>query len=282
MQRCIFSMQLQDLHNQTSAFKGTNRFPAWFIGHGSPMNVLMDNNFTRSLQTMGTSLPDKPNAILVISAHWLTRKGTYVAVTERPETIYDFYGFPQAMYDVQYPSPGSPEYAQEVKKAITSTAVQEDNEWGLDHGAWTILKHAFPKADIPVFQMSIDYSKPAAYHFALANELQVLRKKGVLIIGSGNIVHNLRAADFHNISANPYPWAQEFDDISKKRIISREFSDLINYEKLGQAALMSVPTPDHYYPMIYSLGLVNDQDEIRFTYEEIQNASVSMRCFEMK
>ncbi|HNA13013.1 MAG TPA: 4,5-DOPA dioxygenase extradiol [Cyclobacteriaceae bacterium] len=282
MQRCIFSMQLQDLHKQTSAFKDTNRFPGWFIGHGSPMNVLMDNNFTRSLQSMGNSLPDKPNAILVISAHWLTRKGTFVAVTEKPETIYDFYGFPQAMYDVQYPAPGSPEYAQEVKKAITSTEVQDDKDWGLDHGAWTILKHAFPKADIPVFQMSIDYSKPAAYHFALANELQVLRNKGVLIIGSGNIVHNLRAADFHNISANPYPWAQEFDDISKKRIISREFSDLVNYEKLGQAALMSVPTPDHYYPMIYSLGLVNDQDEIRFTYEEIQNASVSMRCFEMK
>jgi 4,5-DOPA dioxygenase extradiol len=275
-------MQLQYLHRQTSSFKGTNRFPAWFIGHGSPMNVLLDNNFTRTLHTMGSSLSDKPNAILVISAHWLTRKGTYVAITEKPETIYDFYGFPQAMYDVQYPSPGSPEYAQEVKKAIPSTEVQEDKEWGLDHGAWTILKHAFPKAEIPVFQMSIDYSKPAAYHFALAKELQVLRNKGVLIIGSGNIVHNLRAADFHNISANPYPWAQEFDDISKKRIISRDFSDLVNYENLGQAALMSVPTPDHYYPMIYSLGLVNDKDEIRFTYEEIQNASVSMRCFEMR
>jgi 4,5-DOPA dioxygenase extradiol len=275
-------MQLQDLHKTTSSFKSTNPFPAWFIGHGSPMNVLMDNAFTQTLNKMGKSLTDRPNAILVISAHWLTRKGTYVAITEKPETIYDFYGFPQAMYDVKYHSPGAPEYAQEVKKIITSTTVQEDKDWGLDHGAWTVLVHAFPEADIPVFQMSIDYSQPAAYHFALAKELQALRSRGVLIIGSGNIVHNLRAADFHNISANPYPWAQEFDAISKKKILNREFKDLVDYEKLGQAALMSIPTPDHYFPMIYSLGLARDKDEIHFTYEEIQNASVSMRCFEMK
>lgn len=231
---------------------------------------------------MGKSLSDNPNAILVISAHWLTRKGTYVAVTEMPETIYDFYGFPQEMYKIKYPSPGAPEYAQEVKKIITATDVQEDKDWGLDHGAWTVLKHAFPEATIPVFQMSIDYSKPAAYHFKLAQQLQALRSKGVLIIGSGNIVHNLRAADFHNVSANPFPWAQEFDEISKNKILNREFTDLVNYEKLGQAALMAVPTPDHYFPMIYSLGLVRDKDEVKFTYEEIQNASVSMRCFEMK
>lgn len=275
-------MQLQDLHKTTSGFKSTNPFPAWFIGHGNPMNVLMDNDFTKALHVMGNSLTDRPNAILVISAHWLTRKGTYVAMTEKPETIYDFYGFPQAMYDIKYPSPGSPEYANEVKKIITSTEVQEDHEWGLDHGAWTVLKHAFPDANIPVFQMSIDYSKPAAYHFALAKELSTLRSKGVLIIGSGNIVHNLRAADFHNISANPFPWAHEFDEISKTKILNREFMDLVNYEKIGQAAMMSIPTPDHYFPMIYSLGLVRDKDEVRFTYEEIQNASVSMRCFEMK
>ena len=229
---------------------------------------------------MGKSLKEKPNAILVISAHWLTRNGTYVAMTNKPETIYDFYGFPDAMYKIQYPAPGAPDYAQEVKKAITSTQVHEDQDWGLDHGAWTVLKHSFPDANIPVFQMSIDYSKPAAYHFKLASELQSLRNKGVLIIGSGNIVHNLRTADFHNIQANPYDWAKEFDEISKKKILSREFNDMINYEKLGQAALMSVPTPDHYYPMIYSLGLVKDKDEVRFTFEEIQNASVSMRCFE--
>ncbi|HEY3429115.1 MAG TPA: 4,5-DOPA dioxygenase extradiol [Cyclobacteriaceae bacterium] len=274
-------MQLQDLHQSTSGFKNTNPFPVWFIGHGNPMNVLMDNAFTQALTAMGKSLKEKPNAILVISAHWLTRNGTFVSVTNKPETIYDFYGFPEAMYKIRYPAPGASLYAQETKKIITLTEVQEDRDWGLDHGAWTVLKHAFPAADIPVFQISIDYSKPASYHYKLANELQSLRSKGVLIIGSGNIVHNLRQADFHNIQAQPYDWAREFDEVSKKKIISREFNDLVEYEKLGEAALMSIPTPDHYYPMIYSLGLVSNKDEIKFTYEEIQNASVSMRCFEV-
>lgn len=276
------TMQLQDLHKTTSAFKATAKYPAWFIGHGNPMNVLMDNAFTKSLVTMGKSLQEKPNAILVISAHWLSKNGTFVSVSNKPETIYDFYGFPDAMYKIKYPSPGAPDYAKEVKRIITSTEVLEDQEWGLDHGAWTVLKHAFPNADIPVFQMSIDYSKPASYHFKLATELQSLRNKGVLIIGSGNIVHNLRQADFHNIEANPYDWAKEFDEISKKKILSREFMDLVEYEKIGQSALLSIPTPDHYFPMIYSLGLVDDKDEVKFTYEEIQNASVSMRCFEIK
>jgi len=274
-------MQLHDLHKTTSSFKTTEKYPAWFIGHGNPMNVLMDNAFTKSLAAMGRSLREKPNAILVISAHWLTKGGTFVTTTNKPETIYDFYGFPDAMFKIKYPAPGAPEYAQEVKKIITTTEVQEDQEWGLDHGAWTVLKHSFPDADIPVFQMSIDYSKPAAYHFKLASELQSLRNKGVLIIGSGNIVHNLREADFHNIEANPFDWAKEFDEISKNKILNREFLDLVEYEKLGKAALLSIPTPDHYFPMIYSLGLVDVKDEVRFTYEEIQNASVSMRCFEV-
>ncbi len=274
-------MQLQDLHKTTSTFKTTNPYPAWFIGHGNPLNVLMDNAFTKTLAMMGKSLKEKPNAILVVSAHWLSQNGTFVTVTNKPKTIYDFYGFPDAMYKIQYPSPGAPEYAQEVKKIVTSTEVQEDHEWGLDHGAWTVLKHSFPDADIPVFQMSIDYSKPASYHYKLASELQSLRNKGVLIIGSGNIVHNLRQADFHNTEANPYDWAKEFDEISKKKILSREFNDLVEYEKLGQSALLSIPTPDHYFPMIYSLGLVSQKDDVRFTFEEIQNASVSMRCFEI-
>lgn len=245
------------------------------------MNVLMDNAFTKTLVAMGKSLKEKPAAILVISAHWLTRKGTFVSVTNKPETIYDFYGFPEAMYKIKYPAPGSPHYAEEVKKMITSSEVLEDHHWGLDHGAWTILKHAFPDARIPVFQLSIDYSKPAAYHFNLANELQSLRKKGVLIIGSGNIVHNLRQADFHNTQANPYDWASEFDALTKKKIEDRAFTALVEYEKLGKAALLSIPTPDHYFPMLYSLGLLTNTDEVKFTYEEIQNASVSMRCFEI-
>lgn len=274
-------MILQDLKNTTDNYSNGSPMPVWFIGHGSPMNVLDDNPFTKSLYKMASSLQEKPSAILVISAHWLTRQGTYVAVTEKPETIYDFYGFPEAMYNVQYPAPGSPTFAKEVKEIVTTTQITEDKDWGLDHGAWTVLKHAFPDADIPVFQMSIDYSKPGEYHFKLAGELQSLRRKGVLIIGSGNIVHNLRQADFHNIHAPAYSWAEEFDQISKQKIISQEFNDLIHYQNLGQVAMLSIPTPDHYYPMLYSLGLITNKDEVNFTYEEIQNASVSMRCFQI-
>jgi 4,5-DOPA dioxygenase extradiol len=274
-------MQLNDLKNTTDAFTSGHKMPAWFIGHGNPMNVLMDNSFTKSLKKMAFSLPQPPNAILVISAHWLTRKGTYVAMTDKPETMYDFYGFPDAMYQVKYPAAGSPKFAEEVKKTIISVPIHEDLEWGLDHGAWTVLKHAFPLANIPVFQMSIDYSQPAAYHYSLAKELQSLREKGVLIIGSGNIVHNLRQADFYNINAPAYDWALAFDQTVKQKINSREFDTLIHYEKLGQSAQLSIPTPDHYYPMIYSLGLVTGRDEINFTFEEMQNASVSMRCFQI-
>lgn len=272
---------INDLKKITESFVSGNRMPVWFIGHGNPLNVLMDNAFTRSLLATAKSLKEKPSAILVISAHWLTRKGTFVSVTEKPETVYDFYGFPEEMYRIKYAAPGAPQQAHELTKIVVSTAVQEDKDWGLDHGAWTVLKHAFPKADIPVFQMSIDYSQPASYHFKLAAELQSLRNKGVLIIGSGNIVHNLQQANFHEINAPAYSWAAEFDQICKEKIISRQFSDLVAYEKAGNAARLSIPTPDHYFPMLYALGLVTDQDEIRFTYEEIQNASVSMRCFEI-
>jgi 4,5-DOPA dioxygenase extradiol len=274
-------MQLNDLKNTTDSFNSGRKMPAWFIGHGNPMNVLMDNAFTKSLKKMAGNLTQQPNAILVISAHWLTRKGTFVAVTDSPETMYDFYGFPDAMYQIKYPAPGSPEVAAEVKKTITSAIIHEDLEWGLDHGAWTVLKHAFPLANIPVFQMSIDYSHPASYHFTLASELQSLREKGVLIIGSGNIVHNLRQADFYNINAPAYDWALAFDQTVKQKINSREFDALVHYEKLGHAAQLSIPTPDHYHPMLYSLGLVTGKDEINFTFEEMQNASVSMRCFQI-
>jgi 4,5-DOPA dioxygenase extradiol len=272
-------MQLHDLKKATDTFTNGKKMPVWFIGHGNPMNALADNAFTKSLATTAQSLNEKPTAILVISAHWLTRKGTYVAITEKPETIYDFYGFPDDLYNIKYPAPGAPMVAREVKKLITTAQVQEDKDWGLDHGAWTVLKHAFPEATIPVFQMSIDYAQPAEYHFKLASELQSLRNKGVLIIGSGNIVHNLKQANFFEAHAPAYAWASDFDEISKQKILNREFRELVNYENLGPAALLAVPTPDHYFPMLYSLGLVTDKDEVKFTFEEIQNASVSMRCF---
>jgi len=277
MPLAIKTMNLNDLKNISSEYSHSPKWPAIFIGHGNPMNALWDNPFTQSLEKLGKSFTEKPNAIMVISAHWLTR-GTSVTVSEKPRIIYDFGGFPDELYRVQYPAKGSPEKAKETKQTINSTSVNEDSSWGLDHGAWTVLKHMFPNADIPVFQLSIDATQPPEYHFKLASELKTLREKGVLIIGSGNIVHNLYEVSF-SANAKPADWAIEFDDIVRKRLINRSFADLINYEKFGSVASLSVPTNDHYLPMLYTIGLSNTSDELTFTYEEIQNTSLSMRCF---
>ncbi|WP_212005786.1 4,5-DOPA dioxygenase extradiol [Chitinophaga sp. HK235] len=272
-------MDLHGFHHITSDLKTTDiAMPVMFIGHGNPMNGISDNAFTKALASMGQTLKDKPRAILVISAHWLT-KGTHVLVAPQPETIHDFGGFPEALYQVQYPAPGAPEVARETKNLITSTQVVEDEQWGLDHGAWTVLKHMYPLADIPVYQLSIDYHQPPEYHFKLAAELQALRRKGVLIMGSGNIVHNLRQIIFTD-NAKPYDWAVSFDALVKEKLEKGAFQDLINYHTLGQAAQLSIPTNDHYLPMLYTLGLVNKNEQIAFTYEEIQNGSISMRCFQ--
>ncbi|CAL1517395.1 4,5-DOPA dioxygenase extradiol [Chitinophaga sp. MM2321] len=271
-------MELHDLHHIATDFKNTDEMPVMFIGHGNPMNGISDNAFTRTLGKMGKSLPHKPAAILVISAHWLT-KGTHVLVAPQPKTIHDFGGFPEALFQVQYPAPGAPELARETKQLITGTTVIEDDHWGLDHGAWTVLKHMYPLADVPVYQLSIDYQQPPAYHYKLAAELKALRRKGVLIMGSGNIVHNLYQVVFsHN--AQPYDWAISFDATVKQKLEQRAFTDLVNYHTLGQEAQLSIPTNEHYLPMIYTLGLVNKNEDIQFTYEEIQNGSISMRCFQ--
>lgn len=271
-------MDLQGFHHITSDLKTAGKaMPVMFIGHGNPMNGISDNAFTRALSQMGQQLPDKPRAILVISAHWLT-KGTHVLVAPQPQTIHDFGGFPEALYDVQYPAPGAPALARETKELITSAKVVEDDHWGLDHGAWTVLKHMYPLADIPVYQLSIDYHQPPEYHFKLAAELQALRHKGVLIMGSGNIVHNLRQVVFAD-NAKPFDWAISFDNLVKEKLEQKAFNDLVNYHTLGTVAQLSIPTNDHYLPMLYTLGLVNKNEEIQFTYEEIQNGSISMRCF---
>jgi 4,5-DOPA dioxygenase extradiol len=272
-------MQLQELGNITRDFKSTATMPAMFIGHGNPMNALADNTFTRRLTAMGQSVKEQPRAILVVSAHWLTR-GTHVLVSAKPVTIHDFGGFPQALHDVQYPAPGAPDIARETAGLITSTHVVEDDQWGLDHGTWTVLRHMYPEANIPVYQLSIDYSKPPEYHFKLAQELKALRKKGVLILGSGNIVHNLRNISFSETAA-PFDWAVEFDETVKTKIEQRRFEDLMHYQQLGKAAMMAVPTNDHYLPIFYSLGLAEKDEQISFTYEEIQNGSISMRCFQI-
>src|SRR5512142_3073987 len=233
-----------------------SRMPVLFIGHGSPLNIILDNSYTRSLVALGWDLP-KPKAILVISAHWLT-KGTFVTCMERPKTIHDFYGFPEELYALRYPSPGAPEIARLVTQTVKGVKVACNADWGLDHASWAVLKHIYPHADIPVFEMSLAYSynewhpKPLRYHYDLAAELADLRTRGVLIIGSGNIGHNLGLIDFENIDAGTFDWAKEFDDQVRSNLRSGNHEDLINYQSMGDAASLAVPTLDHYLPLIYA------------------------------
>lgn len=259
--------------------------PALFIGHGSPMNAIMKNDFTQSLTDLGRILP-RPRAIMVISAHWLT-DGTFVACMDKPRTIHDFYGFPEELYRIKYPSPGAPECAKFITELLNKDRVKCDYEWGLDHASWAILRHVYPESDIPVFEMSLDYSfndwnpKPLQYHFDLARGLAELRKKGVLIIGSGNIVHNLRLIDFSNINASPYDWAVEFDELVKANLLEWNPEGLIDFEKMSKAAPYAVPTLDHYLPLVYTIALREENEPITFTYEGFQHGSISMRCFQI-
>lgn len=251
--------------------------PSLFIGHGSPMNALEDNAFTKSLNSLGAKI-EKPEAILCISAHWMT-EGTWITSMEKPKTIHDFYGFPQALFDIQYPAPGSPDIANAISKEIFTPHIHVDNEaWGLDHGTWSVLRHMYPNADVPVMQLSLYMGKPPEYHFQLGQELKKLREKGVLILGSGNIVHNLRTIKWET-NARPYDWAIEFDEWSKDKITKRDFKALHNDFLKTEAGRLSVPTMDHYYPMLYILGASSSNDELKFEYEEIQNSSISMRAF---
>lgn len=255
--------------------KQAKKMPALFIGHGSPMNAIQDNDFSRTLEKLGNKLP-RPSAVLVVSAHWMT-KGTWVTKMESPKTIHDFYGFPEELFNVQYPAPGSPEVADEVQKIVKGTTIHADtHEWGLDHGTWSVLRHIYPEANIPVLQLSLDMTQSHEYHYKLGQELSKLRERGILIVGSGNIVHNLRQIKWGE-HAVPYDWALEFDQWSKKKILQRDFkalqADVLNTE----AGKLAVPTMDHYFPLHYVLGLVSSNDEINFEYEEMQNASISMR-----
>lgn len=272
------AMKLTDLQRFTDDFDNSDLMPTFFIGHGSPMNALYDNGFTRALAETGRKNP-KPQAIMVVSAHWET-KGTYVSINPAPKTIYDFGGFPEEMYKIKYEPKGHPELAKEVASLGMQYHIQEDHAMGLDHGAWTVLKHMYPNQDIPVFQLSIDYTKPATYHMELAQALQKLRRKGVLILASGNIVHNLRILDFHNLDAKPFDWAEEFDEIVKSKLIAQDFNALAQYQQFGRAAQMAVPTPDHYFPLMYTIGLADQREEVKWLYEGIQNGSISMRCLQ--
>ena len=251
------------------------KMPVLFVGHGSPMNAIEENEFTLYWKKLATEI-EKPKAVLCISAHWLTR-GTFVTAMNNPKTIHDFGGFPQALFDVNYPAPGNTELAEETAKLITSTSVGLDHDWGLDHGTWSIVKNMYPNAEIPVLQLSIDFSQPAQYHYDLAKQLSALRKKGVLIIGSGNMVHNLGMVAWDKLNESfGFDWAIEMNSIFKKKIEENDHTALIQYEKLSSAAKLAVPTPDHYYPLIYSLGLKEEKDSISFFNDKPVAGSLTM------
>ena len=270
-------MSLHNFKNWTDSLTEEDiKLPVLFIGHGSPMNGIEDNEFSQTWAKMGKEVT-RPKAVIVVSAHWLTR-GTHVTAMEEPKTIHDFGGFPQALFDVEYPAKGSPELAKETAKLITSTDVGLDHDWGLDHGTWTVVRHMYADADIPVLQLSIDYGKPAEYHYNLAKQLSALRKKGVLIIGSGNMVHNLRMIDWRKLNEPNYgfDWAIEMNDIFKQKIQGGDHKALMEYEKLSKSAKLAIPTPDHYYPLMYILGLQDNKDELSFFNDKLVGGSLNM------
>lgn len=249
--------------------------PVLFVGHGSPMNGIEDNEFSQYWKKLASEI-EKPKAVLCISAHWLT-KGTHITAMEKPKTIHDFGGFPQALFDVQYPAPGNPELAKETVALFEKPKVELDHEWGLDHGTWTIVRHMYPDATIPVLQLSIDYNQPASYHYEIAKNLAALRKKGVLIIGSGNMVHNLRMVAWDKLNESyGFDWAIEMNTIFKDKINSGDHKALIDYEKLNSAAKLAIPTPDHYCPLIYTLGLKTEKDGISFFNDKPMAGSLTM------
>lgn len=270
------AMKLNKLSTITDNFGDTTQMPVLFLGHGSPMNAIEENEFVRGWRNVGASLP-RPNAILCISAHWETR-GTYVTAMEKPPTIHDFGGFPDELFAVEYPAPGSPQLALETKNIIKKTEVGLDEKWGLDHGAWSVIKHLFPNADIPVIQMSLDYYQPAKYHYELAQELSSLRKKGVLIIGSGNIVHNLGMVAWDKIKEPEYgyDWALQANATLKNLILNNDHQQLINYKALGKEIALAAPSPDHYLPLLYSLALKEEKEKVTLFNDKTIMGSISM------
>ena len=248
--------------------------PAIFFGHGNPMNALSDNAYTEAWRRIGEQTA-RPKAILSISAHWYV-PGTGVTISTAPRTIHDFGGFPAELYQVQYPAPGEPALARRVQDLLAPLDVALDDSWGLDHGTWSVLKHVYPAADIPVVQLSIDETRPASLHFDVGRKLAPLRDEGVLIIGSGNIVHNLHTYAWGRHSRDPYDWAVRFENAARDLMLAGEFSPLVNYETLGRNALLSIPTPDHYLPLLYVLGCRQKDETIRFPVEGVDGGSISM------
>lgn len=269
------SMNLKDLNKMTATMSSTEKMPVLFLGHGSPMNAIDENEFVANFRRLGNELV-RPNAILCISAHWETN-GTYVTAMQNPPTIHDFGGFPQELFEVQYPAPGSPQLAKQTKAIITKTNVGLDDKWGLDHGAWSVIKHLYPNADIPVIQMSIDYTQPAKYHYELAKELNGLRTKGVLIVGSGNMVHNLRMVSWKRLNeVYAYDWTIEANEKMKNFIVNEDHKSLINFKSQGKAFELAIPTPEHYMPLIYTLALKTKNEEITIFNDKPVGGSLTM------
>ncbi|MBL0357446.1 MAG: 4,5-DOPA dioxygenase extradiol [Chitinophagaceae bacterium] len=270
------AMKLNALNQLTNNFDDSEQMPVLFLGHGSPMNAIEENEFVQGFRNIGKTIP-KPTAILCVSAHWETR-GTFVTAMEKPPTIHDFGGFPKALFDVQYPAPGSPSLAKETQGIITKTEVKLDESWGLDHGCWSVVKHLYPAADVPVIQMSLDYSQARQYHYELAKQLSALRKKGILIIGSGNMVHNLRmvAWDKFNQPDYAYDWAAEANSKMKEYILSGDHHPLINYKSQGKAFDLAIPTPDHYLPLLYILALKEENEKISLFNDKAVAGSLTM------
>lgn len=270
------AMKLNELNKMTSDFSNTDQMPVLFMGHGSPMNAIEDNEFTKGWKEIGKTLP-KPNAIICVSAHWET-KGTFVTAMEKPTTIHDFGGFPQALFDIQYPAPGSPDLAKETKTLVKTTEVGLDNNWGLDHGAWSVIKNLYPNADVPVIQLSLDYSQTPQYHYELAKELASLRKKGVLIIGSGNMVHNLRLVAWDKLNTVDYAfdWAKEASEKMKKFILSNDHQQLINFKSQGKEFDLAIPTPEHYLPLLYALALKEENEKVSLFNDKAIAGSLTM------
>ena len=267
---------LTDLHAISGSFPTTDKMPVLFLGHGSPMNAIEENQFVTGFRNLAKTLP-QPNAILCISAHWYT-KGTKVTSMEMPKTIHDFGGFPAELFAVQYPAKGSPQLALETKEILKPVEVELDDTWGLDHGAWSVIKHLYPAANVPVIQLSIDYTKPPEYHFELAKQLIDLRYKGILIVGSGNIVHNLRLVDFPNFDKDNYgyDWAIEARETINNYVLNGNYKPLFDYERQSKALQLAIPTPEHFLPLIYTLGLKDDKDELSLFNDKLVAGSLSM------
>lgn len=257
----------------------SKKLPALFIGHGSPMNAILDNSYTRALKKFADKI-ERPKAILVVSAHWQTR-GTYITYKDEPTQIYDFYGFPKQLYDIKYEPKNCKKYSKIILEELKDENIKPTNDWGLDHAAWAVLVHMYPKADIPVIEMSLNILLDEESHYNLGKKLYKLREKGILVIGSGNIVHNLMKFK-EKIDAEPFNWAIAFDKYISDAIINKQHDKLVNYKSVGRAAQLAVPTDEHYLPLLYVLAMQQENDSIEFEYEGIQNGSMSMRCIKIE